>query len=234
MSVPTDFAPFRLERDMVEPLQRGLPAALGGRGAAALRVLREPDLGLIIPDLLAGFWRSSAPAVRTRHTYVESCVLARLEHARGFGTQTLANALFMNPQDAATTLGRLERSGTVVQGRRGGWRLASGAGTSHIEIVAVEAKLDRWREALSQAREYLEFANRSVVVLDGARVRATPALLTAFREARVGLWFQCGDRLVQRVAAPRHQARSARRVLAADRLFGPLPRRREEPRRSLG
>jgi predicted transcriptional regulator len=205
---------------MVAPLARALPVALG-HGETHLRVAREVDLGLIIPDLLVGVWHADAPVARAAGTYVDSCVLAQLEAAGGHSTESLAEHLYLSRWRTEEVLARLAQKGTIVRRRSGTWNLAPAAGTRHIEIVAIEAKLTRWRDALAQAAAYLEFADRAVVVLDGAQVRTTPAMLAAFRDARVGLWLQHGDVVAPFTTAPRHRPVSARRVIAADRLFAP-------------
>jgi|GEM_PF-2830332 len=53
------------------------------------------------------------------------------------------------------------------------------------EVIAIELKLARWRDALAQALSYRLFANRVLVALD--RTRATSVDLQAFRSEGVGL-----------------------------------------------
>ena len=54
-------------------------------------------------------------------------------------------------------------------------------------FTAVELKLRRWREALDQAINYLKFADRAYVVLDGDQIARDEEMIKAFRAYGVGL-----------------------------------------------
>lgn len=55
------------------------------------------------------------------------------------------------------------------------------------EIVAIEAKLTKWRDALQQARRYQHFAHKSWVVLDALRARTAIQNLELFERSGIGL-----------------------------------------------
>ena len=55
------------------------------------------------------------------------------------------------------------------------------------EVVAVEAKLSRWKEALGQAVAYQEYADWVVVVMDPEAIPRREDVADSFREAGVGL-----------------------------------------------
>ncbi|GAA5482766.1 hypothetical protein Hsar01_01990 [Haloferula sargassicola] len=55
------------------------------------------------------------------------------------------------------------------------------------EIVAIEAKLTKWRDALQQARRYQHFAHKSWVVLDATRARPAIQNLELFERSGIGL-----------------------------------------------
>ncbi|MCY7298702.1 MAG: MarR family transcriptional regulator [Ilumatobacteraceae bacterium] len=219
--LPTTSAPFRLERDMVAPLLQVLPQSLRLPDASLCRVLREVDLVRIIPDVLIGVWKGAgALPVRPRSDYLEAHILALLEQRRGWTADTLADELFSTRAKLARTLGRLERRGLVTRSERGGYALTPSWNTYLLDIIAVEVKLHRWREALAQATAYLEFANRAYVVLDGGRVDYSPVLIEAFQAAGVGLMLQYEHQVHQVTPAFRVDAIGVRRIHAADRLFG--------------
>ena len=99
------------------------------------------------------------------------------------------------------------------------WRLVPAAATAGMEIVAVEAKMTRWVDAVRQAATYLSFADRALVVLDGNQVVTTDALLDAVHRAGVGLVLQHGRELREVVPAPQHTPPlTADRVLAVTKL----------------
>lgn len=55
------------------------------------------------------------------------------------------------------------------------------------EIVAIEAKLVKWRDALQQAKRYQHFAHKSWVVLDASRARSAILNQDLFERTGIGL-----------------------------------------------
>ncbi|MBS1983431.1 MAG: hypothetical protein JST16_04595 [Bdellovibrionales bacterium] len=223
-----DTAPFRLEREMLEPLREALPSVLGLAEAGEVRVLREPDLGLIIPDLLVGVCKGRTPPLRARCSVVEAYIVALLEAGQTWRVSELERELYLTSAVAERSLRRLARLQIVNDNRRGGWSLSACAHSRIVEIIAVEAKLRRWRDALVQAVEYQEFADRSFVVLDGNQTRESASLRKLFRSAGIGLLLQYGHAIDVAVKARVCRPRSERRVRAADKLF-PVDRRPRVP-----
>ncbi|MBA3670465.1 MAG: hypothetical protein H0W68_00390 [Gemmatimonadaceae bacterium] len=206
---------------MIAPLLHVIPQIFALPTPPLCQVAREVDLGRIIPDVLIGIWKGEGmPPVRPRSGYLEAHVLALVEQRRGWTADTLAEELFSTQMKLKGTLHRLERRGIVTRSQRGSIALRAGFKTCLVDIVALEVKLHRWREALAQATAYLEFANRAYVVLDGGRVERSPVLIEAYQAAGIGLMLQHGDQLHQVTAARRVGALGVRRVHAADRLFG--------------
>jgi hypothetical protein len=216
-SIPS--LPFRFERQMLEPLERALPGTLRLPAHRPCRILREVDLGRIVPDVLIGVWRGRAPApVRVRAGYREAHILALLEAVPSLTAHEIASELFLDRAATDRALVRLKRHGAVVE-RCGCWAIANAWHSRFVEVVAVEAKLDRWRDALAQAAAYLEFANRSYVVLDARRVDAGRVMREAFASLGVGLLLLDGEELQLAVRALSFEPTSVRRVSAVDRLF---------------
>lgn len=224
-------APFDLERHMLAPLATGLPHMLALGEGRTVQILREPTMGPIIPDLLLGVWRlDRAPRAFPATTWIDAAVLALVEREGIVASDAIRGWLYLSANAAAASEARLLRNGLIV--RAGdvstdgagtpvmqSWTLAPGAETTGLEIVAVEAKLSRWQDAVPQAASYLTFADRAYVALDGNRVRVTSALLAAVHAARVGLVLQHGFVLRHVVPAPLQPApRTPERVLAATKL----------------
>jgi DNA-binding MarR family transcriptional regulator len=214
--------PFRLERDMLPHLSAALPTLLGASLSTTVRVLREPTMGLIIPDLLAGVWtRGTMLASYSDVSRIEAHIWALLERAGSLHAKEVAGRLHLSTHRAAGALDTLVRRRIVQRSADTPDLLVlrPEARTNQLEIVALEAKLSRWRDAISQAKAYYAFADRSYVVLDGNRVRATETLLATAREAHVGLVLQHGQVLRTLLVAPRGPAApSAARVLAMAKL----------------
>jgi hypothetical protein len=214
--------PFRLEREMLDPLNRALPTVLGFPSSSHWIALREPTIGSVIPDLLIGVAPEVKPVrSRRRCTVLEAHVVALLEGTAPLSTLQIIESLYLTRMGAEYTLGRLHRSGVLVQTEGDHWTIAEAASTAGIEIVAIEAKLRRWRDALAQASAYRTFANRVYAVLDGNQVTRSDILVESFQDAGVGLLLQYGPLVEPVVQAPRFDPPpSPHRIQAADKLFG--------------
>ena len=206
---------------MLDYLERALPGPLKLPSDRRWRLLREPAIGLVIPDLLIGIAPSSEqnPA-RRRCTLVQTHIVAALESEGALTTRQLIKRLYLRDENAYTALAQLLRFGNIVEVGPSRWAVAEAASTRQFEVVAIEAKLRRWREALDQAITYREFANRAYVVLDGNQVRSAAKIIPVFREAAVGLLLQYGPLLtLEADAAITRKNVCPHRVQAVDKLF---------------
>lgn len=70
------------------------------------------------------------------------------------------------------------------------------------DVIAVEAKLYKWREALMQATRYNEFADRAIVAMDASRIPRRPEILEEFRTLQVGLCAVSPDQIEWLVLPP--------------------------------
>ena len=217
--------PFELERHMLGALANGLPHLLGcqARGLSG-RTLREPMLGPVIPDLLIGCWaKSKRPRSYPELTWIDAHVRASLEHLAGATERELSAYLKLSPGALAASLRRLTKH-DIISPREAPapdvrWTPNPDALTTSLEIVAIEAKLTRWREATTQAASYLRFADRSYVVLDGNQVRITDCMLETVQAARVGLILQHRCVLRRVLEAPlQRPPLTAERVVAMTKL----------------
>lgn len=180
---------------MLTPLGLRLPEILYGPrdGARTVRVLREPGIGTVVPDLLVGAWsRGQPPRSYASLTLIDAYVRALLERHGPLTGDAVRARLHLSPGSWSAAAERLRRHGVLVEasGPFHTSTLAASATSHRLEITAIEAKLARWRDAIAQAERYLTFANRAIVVLDGQRVAVTSALLDAARTAGVGLMLQ--------------------------------------------
>lgn len=202
---------FSFERDMLAPLADALPSLLELGDDLQVRILREPTIGLVIPDLLIGVWRCDrSPRAYASATWVDAHFRALVERECVITTDEVRARLHLSLHAAAASEARLARHGVLlrcagtaaIEGETIAWTLAPGSETSGVEIVAIEAKLSRWHDAVAQAASYLSFAHRSYVALDGNRVRVTTEMLAAVKAAKVGLMLQHGRILRIAVQAP--------------------------------
>ena len=223
---------FRLERDMLEPLTKALPSVLQILSRQEVRLLREPNVGMIIPDLLVGVAGRRAQRERPQSTHIEAHVLAFLEASTGATALHLTESLYLQSDTLQRALRRLSQSRIIRKATGENWELVPAFRCRCFQIIAIEAKLTRWRNALEQARRYLAFANRAYVVLDGNRVRDTAEIRSAFRGTGIGLMFQTGIELRVAIGATHGKPSSPERVHAIDKLFS-KESGRAKPSRSI-
>lgn len=216
---------FLRERDMFAPVLTALPNVLFA-APTALAIVREASVGMVIPDLLVGRWPATRPVQRRhRSTIVEAHIVAALERVRRLSANALMARLGLPIDVAQRALQSLEGHRSVT--RDGAYyRLVDTARTSDLELVAIELKLHRWRDALVQGARYRKFANRAYVILDAMRVEITSVMIQEFRKKGVGLYQQRGSVLELRLEARRKTPITSTRVRAADALFGDTPGQR--------
>jgi len=135
------------------------------------------------------------------------------------GRERLEADLFLSPYAAERGVDQLRRAGAVAVLDSGELRAAPQFATSAFRLIAVEMKMRRWREALSQATAYLQFVDESYVVLDGNQVTIGKDLVREFELSPVGLLVQKGysvEKLVD--AVPSELLPSADRLHAIQKL----------------
>ncbi len=197
---------FKLEAQLCKVLSSTVLHALEADRRATL--LTEVQVGLVIPDLMIVCAEATAAPVGDL-TGFESWIIAELLRARSRRTDTLASRLFARPEKMADALRRLERRGAIHRAAANSVTLRPDWFPRTSEVVAVEAKLVRWREAIDQATKYLRFANRSYVALPEETLKARSGVAAACRNHGLGLMSvsAAGVDLVRR--APLHRTATA-------------------------
>lgn len=195
---------FALEAQLCEVLAACVPATLGWSRPATM--LSEVQVGTVIPDLVI-----VDPVVDdwslVSLTGFESWVLADLLRARARQITTLSRRLYARPEKTMRVVKRLERLGLIGRDSSSALSLCESF-PRDAEVVAVEAKLYRWREAVDQATAYLRFANRSYVALPKEVVDGNDLLQAACRTRNVGVIAVSGASVEIVREAPLHQPRS--------------------------
>lgn len=181
---PSDFRPAS-EATLVEELCAQLPVLLGGR-AQPRGIEREVVVGDSIADVvvLLGGVEPRVPVTKPL-SIGESVILSVLRRDGATTADELMRRCGLNGK-TKRLLSRLDRLG-LVKCSTTGRVTADRSWLNTTKIVAVEAKLLRWRDALAQATSYRRYADESYVALPEAY--AQPALEGAefFLAAGVGL-----------------------------------------------
>src|SRR5260370_1984192 len=157
--------------------------------------LREPTVGNVIPDLLFGEWTEELRPLKRNFTFIEARILALLEERDELLESEISQILHLSAPAAARAFKRIQGSGLVLPTRDGKISLDAGCFTRALFLTAVELKFRRWGVALDQAGNYLKFADRAYVVLDGDQIARDEEMIKTFRAPRVGLLMLRADGL---------------------------------------
>lgn len=166
-------------------------------------------MGECIPDLvcvwLPGDSLLNMPAKKWsfRHAFF-------LWHLRGrtaLRARTLAARAYESEESVSNVLADLVKWGLAEKNDSGSFSLAEDVRRLTGEVIAIEVKLSRWRQALEQAKNYRRFSDQSAVVLDLARVKVNESMKATFRNEGIGLYAVQGEELLQFVP-PRRSRRS--------------------------
>lgn len=150
---------------------------------------REVPMGNRIPDFICMtiYMKPTSPVLPRNCSFRHASILWVLRRHWRLHTQSIARALFSSTDRLQPLLDDLVRSGAVERHATGAYSLTERWRSIHIDVLAVEAKLHRWSEALQQATSYQAFADRVVVAMDPLGVPCNPKKIQAFVDARVGL-----------------------------------------------
>lgn len=187
------------------------------RGARSCGIERELVVGGSIADLVLllgdGERRGQGPKPLS---VAESVILSVLRRDGATTSDELSRRCGLNGK-TARLLGRLDRMG-LVKRTSSGRISADRSWLTSTRIVAVEAKLLRWRDALAQATTYRRYADQSFVALPDAY--AAPALAGAdlFRAAGVGLLVVSSSGTRRAIPAERARDHDWRREFVYSRL----------------
>ncbi len=219
-SVDCGVTSFRFECEMVKPLVTHLPHIFHLYPGQRARLLREQSIGAVIPDLLLGIWSGELPRYDylntvSRHVLVWMAMQGVVENQ-----QQLQEHLLISENAATSAVSNLQRVGALSKKDSGEVILRPEFDVSgSVRLIAIEMKLRRWREALSQAVEYARFANEAYVVLDGSQVEVDSEIENSFVSRGIGLFIQRNGELEQRIMAIcASPAPSVERLFAVSKL----------------
>lgn len=181
--------PFSSEAQLVAALLRNLPRTiLRTRSDDTPSVVREMQLGPLVPDIVFVSKIGNRSRIRTISSlsvfdrWVLSEILTEGEVELG----TIADHLATSEVRTLLAISKLRSAGLIRQTRDGLFTPISSV-YLRAEVISVEAKLSKWREAISQATRYLTFSTASYVALPSALVYCRPVLREACRLAGIGL-----------------------------------------------
>lgn len=184
---------FRLETEIVRVLTSRGPTTL--RPAASMRrrlkIFPEIEVGMVIPDLVVMSWGSRCPQRSGKCislTDLDSQVLAAFLRAKHrLSSFLVARHLYSTPSRTSTALSRLQKHGILMKESPEYFKVNMGVIPKNLHVIAIEAKLLRWKDALLQAKSYRRFANRCYVALPKYVIARNPKIKLVCRGEGVGL-----------------------------------------------
>jgi hypothetical protein len=176
------------ECELVQKLVTLLPARFASPQRSFV-IEREVSVGRASADivLLSGRTHASAGTACTLNI-TESVIVSHLRRFGPIRIDSLERLCGFPPKSLRNgVLDRLQDLGIVRSYSRGYFRVSRRWGGQSDRIIAIEAKLEKWRRALSQAVGYRRYADHVYVALPAEY--ASPALQSrpAFRSLGVGL-----------------------------------------------
>lgn len=153
-------------------------------------VRREVHVGGCIPDLvMVYFGQDPAYNIWPRTwSYRYSYVIWLLRERGVLSKEEIASLLYAPIENIAHIIHDLTTKDIIIENDEGNLLLADYVKNIKAEVVAIEAKLRDWKEALSQAVRYKEFANISIVAMDASMVPKSNDARNEFINNQVGLW----------------------------------------------
>jgi hypothetical protein len=189
-------SPYEKEAHLVEFVQHLLPQLFAPEGTACF-LDREVGVGRSIADLvlLIGPHDLACPAL-SAVSVAESVILAAL---RQWGPTRIdlleIRCGFERHGLRQGALKRLTNSGTLLR-ERGGRVTLCPEYVQGTKIVAIEAKLTKWRDALDQAVHYRRYADETFVLLPAQNAEPAIKARADFEDAGVGLLVVKGGQIV--------------------------------------
>lgn len=184
---------FRLEMDLVASL-RERPSDLFRRYRKGCRAMGHVQVGPRIPDLLL-VYGAEARRTRVKATYFDCAIMSVLMTEGPQSDENVANTLYASVEQVGDRIRRLAAFGLVGRRRDGTASLRRGVLPRNVRIIAIEAKLDRWKDAVEQAKSYFEFANESYIAMPESRIRHHEAARELCAASGVGVLSVADDRV---------------------------------------
>ena len=181
---------FELEKDLVATLCRATPELFASDlGRHPLRVFTEVPVysaGVCIPDMVLVYQISPSTLPVKVLSSFEAGVLSYIAANGGESIEAVASGMYCQVKNVETVVKSLVRKG-LVSGTSDALIADVPALTGQTHVVAIEAKLTRWKDAIEQAEEYFVFAHRSFIAMP-ADVAGRPEVLERCASVGVGVF----------------------------------------------
>jgi hypothetical protein len=199
---------FPLEARLMDILAANTTAALKSCKRCEMLVFSHVSIGATIPDLVI-VRHPLRDTRRIRLSDFEAWIVAELWSRGALRESTITRRLYTRSERTHVALQKLERLGVIERTPRGAYTLRT-TPSPKTEVVAIEAKLTRWRDAIEQARDYLRFSTASYVALPESVIERNADIIDSCAEASVGLLGVSAERVHAIAHPPRRNDPSKR------------------------
>lgn len=150
---------------------------------------REVPVGDCIPDLvLINFDEDPSSVLWPRKwNFRHSYVVWLLRNHDKLNVSEIAAHFYASVDKISPILHDLRLNDIIEEDENGFIRLSNKVGKISTQVIAIEAKLKNWREALVQAVKYKGFANIAFVAMDASAAPRSDTILNKFRDNEVGI-----------------------------------------------
>lgn len=185
--------PYRSESELVAVLTANLEQFVGG--TEDFISAEEVPIGAGIVDLLLAIPQVVPLRYRLQRAQEHAAsldpqdflVMSRLYYHRPLKARSVARRTPLDEEKTKRILDRLSTQGYVERPSADTFVRSRHFAPYFESLVAIEAKLAKWEEALAQAARNRLFATDSYVALDASRCRAAVRRLDIFQATNVGL-----------------------------------------------
>jgi hypothetical protein len=149
----------------------------------------EVPVGTRIPDIVL-VCTSEKPRIDLwpyYWTYRHAAVISHLRRRYKLKIESISKRLFEEPTRLEPVMKQLTKSGAVIKTKNNCYSLSEEFSSFSADVIAVETKLKRWKEAYFQAKSYFKFANRSLVAMSPDGIPTTKESKKIFTKAGIGL-----------------------------------------------
>lgn len=186
---------FGLESEMILPLTESLPGLLVPPGPYAV-ACEVPDGARVVDIMYASLLHTPADIAEvesfaarlSRLSIAQTMVLALIWRERRITTPLLGSMTFMHPDRLETDYLLPFQKAELIEKDQRSWIVGAWGGVRPPQLVAVEAKLTDWRQALNQAEDNRIRADLSYIALPRIDVRHKgDNLIREARERGIGI-----------------------------------------------
>ena len=187
--VGSDF--HRHEADLVDDLIGHLPAYVK-RTSKTCTIHREVSVGRSVADVVVALMPENLVRIPPTLSVQDSVIVGALRSNGSTRIDLLERLCGMPPMSLRRgIIDRLQNARVVSRGQGG--LVSLGRWCRSGMLIAIEAKLTKWLDALEQARAYRQFADQVYVALPADRVQPALKARAMFEHNSVGLLSVNGD-----------------------------------------